>query len=160
MAGNIIEPTRLTDADLKFRNWLEANAREGATYVSPDGHLVNGTDYIRSREFVRQNTVSNAVKEEMKGISLRSLSDDTVALSTKTYVNKPFAKPIAKATHSEADKKFFEWLRMNARPEATYISPSGHMVRGADILESRKFLNKIAKNFNLENLGNFIKKAV
>ena len=33
----------VSEAERKFIEWLRVNAQEGVTYVSPEGHLVDGT---------------------------------------------------------------------------------------------------------------------
>ena len=60
---------------------------------------------------------------------------------------------------SEADKKFFEWLDRNVQAGRTYVTPSGHMVRGDDVIRSREFTKSITKKIKVENVANLIKKV-
>ncbi|MBR2430407.1 hypothetical protein IKB17_02955 [bacterium] len=158
----------LSEADKKFFEWLDRNVQAGRTYVTPSGHMVRGDDVIRSREFTKSitNVIPQDVKQEMQGINMKSaLPKDTVELGAKailptsTDLSALQAKSVVTRELSEADKKFFEWLDRNVQAGRTYVTPSGHMVRGDDVIRSREFTKSITKKIKVENVANLIKKV-
>jgi hypothetical protein len=47
---------------------LEKNVREGMSYTTPSGHIINGTDYIRGRNMLESRILEFAKKINAKDI--------------------------------------------------------------------------------------------
>lgn len=148
----------VSEAERKFIEWLRVNAQEGVTYVSPEGHLVDGTSIIRSRKFMKSATNSN---HTIKPSVLNSLSKDTVELKKKV-VNLDLSKVEKKITApiqvSEAERKFLDWVRVNAKEGVTYVSPEGHLFDGTSLVRSKKMLEQFVKKIDATEVVNIIKK--
>ena len=60
---NIKQGLSESEAERKFFEWVRVNAKEGMTYISPDGHLVDGTSFARARQL--EKSVANITKPKM-----------------------------------------------------------------------------------------------
>ncbi len=57
-----------SNEDKEFFAWLAKNVREGMSYTTPSGHIINGTDYIRGRNMLESRILEFAKKINAKDI--------------------------------------------------------------------------------------------
>lgn len=51
----------VSEAERKFLDWVRVNAKEGVTYVSPEGHLFDGTGFKMLKQFIKQIDATEVV---------------------------------------------------------------------------------------------------